>query len=305
MKQKLKINFVDFWPSLVKTDNYFFHLLNTEYDVEIDGREPDILFHSVDYFNRKEHLRYDNGKTIKVFYTGENRRVNFDHSHFAFSFDYSENERNYRLPLWAFHLNWFNVPHCDERDQSYLHPIDAFLEKKIDKDLIRKEKKEFCAFIASHGKGKRLEFVPKLHHRKPVACGGKLYNNIGGQIEGRGDQKWKIDFLNQFKFNISFENSSTPGYVTEKIIQPMFSNTIPIYWGSERVNEEFNEKSFINAHSFSNDEDLIEEILSVYDNEDKYFNMLGQPWLPNGVFPEYIKPKSVLSFFKEQVLKSS
>ena len=51
MKQKLKINFVDFWPSLVKTDNYFFHLLNTEHDVEIDEREPDILFHSVEYFH--------------------------------------------------------------------------------------------------------------------------------------------------------------------------------------------------------------------------------------------------------------
>ena len=36
----------------------------------------------------------------------------------------------------------------------------------------------------------------------------------------------------KYKFNICFENSSTPGYVTEKIIQSMYVNSIPIYWGT-------------------------------------------------------------------------
>ena len=160
----------------------------------LDVVEPDILFHSVDYLNEQNHKRYDNGKTKKVFYTGENQRPNFNETHFSFTFDYSDDSRNYRLPLWAFYLNWFNVPHNEERDQSYLHPLDDFLEKKIDIDTIR-NKGKFCAFISSVAKGKRVEFVPKLHRYKPVACGGKLFNNLGGIINGRGDQKWKMLFF--------------------------------------------------------------------------------------------------------------
>ena len=43
-KKKLKIEFVDFWPGFTKADNYFYNLLAMEYDVELDGRNPDVLF---------------------------------------------------------------------------------------------------------------------------------------------------------------------------------------------------------------------------------------------------------------------
>lgn len=302
MKQKIRIDFVDFWTNFQKTDNYFYHLLSQEFEVEISDQEPDILFHSVDYHNAQGHRRYDNDKTKKVFYTGENVRPNFNNTHFSFSFDYSDDARNYRLPLWMFHLNWFNVPHNEERDQAYLHPLEGFLSKKINIDQLRKEKENFCCFIASNPKGKRLEFVPKLHSYKPVTCGGRLFNNTGGAIKGRGDQSWKISFLNSFKFNISFENSSTPGYVTEKIIQPMFTNTVPIYWGSERVGEEFNSKSFLNYHDYNDDDAFIQKIKSIDQNEDEYLSMIQEPWFA-GSIPEYARPESVLGFIKGTILK--
>ena len=50
-KETLTVDFVDFWPNLKKTDNYFYHLLSQEFDVVITDKEPDILFHSVDYPN--------------------------------------------------------------------------------------------------------------------------------------------------------------------------------------------------------------------------------------------------------------
>jgi hypothetical protein len=304
MKERLKINFVDFWPNFFKTDNYFYHLLSTEFDVLIDENEPDILFHSVSYSNEQNHRKYDNKKTVKVFYTGENQRPNYDETHFSFSFDFSplDEDRNYRLPLWALYLNWFDVPDNEERDQSYLHPLDDFLDKKIDPDEIRKTKKNFCAFISSVPKGKRVDFVPKLHQYKPVACGGKLLNNIGGVISGRGDQKWKMKFLESFKFNVSFENTSYPGYVTEKIIQPMFSNAIPIYWGSLNVVNDFNNKSFVNWHDYEDDELVIEKIKHLDNNEDAYLEMLNEPWFKGNKIPDSVKPENVLSFIREKIL---
>jgi len=294
-KETLTVDFVDFWPNFKKTDNYFYHLLSQEFDVVVTNKEPDILFHSVDYPNEKNHLRYNNDKTKKIFYTGENQSADFNQSHLAFTFENIDDERNYRLPLWAMHLNWFNVPHNEERDQSYLYPVDKFLEKDLSN---LSEKKRFCSFIATQKKGKRVRFVPKLMKKQEVHCGGRLYNNIGGPIEGRGDQEHKIKFLNLFKFNISFENASNNGYVSEKIIQPMFTNTIPIYWGAPDVVNDFNEKSFINAHSFRNDKELINFILEVDNNQDLYEEILSQPWFNNNQIPDFVKPKNVLQFIK-------
>ena len=109
-KETLTLDFVDFWPNFIKTDNYFYHLLSLEFEVVITDKEPDILFHSVDYAGEQNHLKYNNDKTKKIFYTGENQSADFSQTHFAFTFEESDDERNYRLPLWAMHLNWFNVP---------------------------------------------------------------------------------------------------------------------------------------------------------------------------------------------------
>ena len=299
-KETLTVNFVDFWPNLIKTDNYFYHLLSQEFDVIITENSPDILFHSVDYFNQQEHLKYNNSKTTKIFYTGENQPADFTQTDFAFTFENSNDERNYRLPLWALHLNWFNVPHNDNRDQSYLHPVDKFLEKDLSN---LKDKLYFCSFVASQPKGKRVDFVPNLMSKKYVCCGGRLYNNIGGQLSGRGDQEDKIKFLNYFKFNISFENTSNSGYITEKIIQPMFTNTIPIYWGAPDVINDFNEKSFINAHKFETDDDLIEYILEVDSNQKLYEEILSESWFTDNKIPEQVMPQNVLSFIKNKVLQ--
>ncbi len=50
MKQKLKIDFTDFWAQFNKRDNFFWNLLSKHYDLEI-SEKPDILFYS--YFGRE------------------------------------------------------------------------------------------------------------------------------------------------------------------------------------------------------------------------------------------------------------
>lgn len=295
----IRVNFVDFWPNFRKDDNYFYHLLKTEYNVLIDDSNPDILFHSVDYERKQEHLRFDNGKTIKIFYTGECVRPDFNKSHFAFCFDYSDDPRIYRLPLWVMFINWFNVKHDDNRDISYMHPI-AELTKRKNPDDILKSKSIFCSFIASAPRGKRLDFIPKMLKAKHVDCAGRLYNNVDA-ISGRGDQKEKIEFLKPYKFNICFENESYPGYVTEKIVHSMFANCIPVYWGSPRVSEDFNKEAFVNALDYSTDEAIINRILEIDRNNDLYLEMIRKPWFPNNEIPQYANTNNVLKFIKKAI----
>ncbi len=292
-KEELKVAFADFWPNFIKNDNYFYHLLNQEFKVVIDAHKPDLLLHSVDYSNKREHERYDMTKTKKIFYTGENLNPNYENSHASLSFNNTD-DRNYRLPLWALHLNWFNVPYKKNRDQSYLLDIDQLLNKRIKKY----KKTKFCSFIATKPAGKRTEFVPYLNELLKVDCAGRLFNNTRKNIKGRGDQKWKINFLKKYKFNICFENSSTPGYVTEKIIQSMYVNSIPIYWGDKLIERDFNTKSFLNYHDYENDDVFIEKIINLHSNNDEYENMIKEPWFNNNEIPESVTPEKVLKFIK-------
>jgi len=299
--KKLKVNFVDFWPYFYKTDNYFYNLLSLKYDVEIEEENPDVLFFSVDYENTQERYKYKD--CLKVFYTGENLSPNFQECDIAFSFQRSNDPKNYRLPLWALHLNWFERPYIGQRDQAYLHSLQAFLgngNHQRSRPLDRwQDSGVFCSFVASQPKGQRVSFVPKLNNSyKIVQCGGPLYNNIGETIQGRGDQVHKIDFLDQFKFNIAFENCSSEGYITEKIIHAMFANSIPVYWGDPTAHLDFNKHSFLSLHDFENHEELIEKIKEIDQDDNKYQDMLAEPWFANNEIPDFVQPENVLSWLE-------
>jgi len=291
MKNKLKIWFSDFWGDWQFDDNYFYNLLSTKYDVVLHKENPDILIFSC--FS-DVHKSYDGGKTIKVQFLAENMRPDFNNCHYAINFDYMDGEKNYRLPLWALHLNWFDRPYRPERDQAYLHNVNDFLNKNISKV----PKSKFCSFVASQTKGKRLEFVPKLYQYKKIDCAGAVYQNVP-RISGRGDEIQKVIFLNDYKFNISFENSTHPGYCTEKIIHSMFANCIPVYWGDPLVHQDFNENSFLNWHKFGSDEAFIEQIIKIDNDANLYKDIINQPWFKDNKIPDFVQPESVLSFFEK------
>ena len=300
----IKINFVDFWPNFVKTDNYFFNLLSTKYNTIIDEQDPDVLFFSVDYAKRRERTRYRDHRCKKIFFTGENVRPNFDgpenleldrysigKADAALTFDYSDDDRNYRFPLWAFYTNWFNVQYDENRDPAYLAPVENLINRAP------QEKKFFCNFVFSNNSGKRISILNAINKYREVTCAGKLMNNTDYTIYGRGDQIHKINFIKNFKFTIAAENSKHDGYTTEKIIHPFSVGSIPIYWGSDRVVEEFNEKAFINANKLSLYE-LFETIINIDGDIDLYNEMVMQPVFLNNEIPSHVLPENVLQFIE-------
>lgn len=305
--QKLKINFVDFWPNFIKNDNYFYHLLSNEYIVEISD-DPDLLFFSVDYPKIKERNKFIDHPCKKIFFTGENVRPNLNFpgsiessrysigkSDFSFSFDFNNDPRNYRLPLWVLFINWFNIPHNDNRDQSYLIPLNDLFDRKFT------NKNKFCNFVFSNNQGRRLEILETIKKYKSVDCAGKLANNTNNII-GRGDQKWKIDFLKDYKFTIAAENSKTDGYTTEKIIHPLSVGSIPIYWGSQKVNLDFNKKSFINVDDFKDLSELLEFIKNIDSDKQIYEEIATAPIFENNKIPEQFLPESIIKFIKKEIL---
>jgi len=259
MKKKIKIDFSDFWGGFDKTNNYFYNLLKEEFDVEITSR-PDYLFFSI--FGNS-HQSYN---CVKIFYTGENLSPPLEYCQWSFSFDYLDDPRNYRLPHYLLYDGYYELQR----------------EKKIDESFANRK---FCNFVASNGNcQERNWFVQELSKYKKVDSGGRWMNNIGYAVQD------KRKFQSEYKFSIAFENNAYRpqhiGYTTEKIMEPMTVNSIPLYWGNPRIDLEFNTKSFVNFYDFSNFKDMIEQIIVLDSDNDKYLEMLGNPWFSDNKIPE-------------------
>ena len=236
MKKKIKIDFSDWWGGFDKTNNYFYNLLKEEFDVEISNN-TDYLFFSL--FGQN-HRRYN---CKKIFYTGENIAPPLDYCDYSFSFDYLEDSRNYRLPHYLLYDGYYELA----------------LENKIDESLV---KRKFCNFVVSNGDcHQRNNFFTKLSKYKKIDSGGRFANNIGYAVTD------KRKFQSEYKFSIAFENNAYrpqhSGYSTEKIMEPMTVNSIPLYWGNPDIGREFNTESFINFYDFHSEDDMIDYIIEL------------------------------------------
>jgi GR25 family glycosyltransferase involved in LPS biosynthesis len=247
----IKIAFCDWWEIeycggiFDQNNNLFTKLLENVIVVE-PSENPDVLFYSIFGNN---HSNY-NAKR-KVFYSGEPFPARPD-ANYNITFD--ENSlNNLRIPLWVMYIN------------NYL------LNNRLNSGIEVPVKNKFCSFI-SNGEVKttnRRTIVSLLSEYKRVDCGGMYLNNV--PIVPRGiDCSGKINFNNDYKFSIAFENEDYPGYVTEKIIDIYKSNCIPIYWGTKEVTRYFNSSTFINANDFSSFEELVKFIIKVDNDQELY-----------------------------------
>jgi hypothetical protein len=276
MSSPIRIWFCDFWPYFDPSNNYFINLFKKHYEVVLDDKNPEFLFFSVFGFN---HLKYMNA--IRIQYIAENLRPNYWESDFSISFDHDDyGFRNIRFPLYTMYGG-----------------IARLLEKQV--NFCETEiKPQFCNLISSNPNAVfRNNFFNLLNSRKHVDSGGGYLNNIGFKIQN------KLEFIKDYRFTISFENNSFPGYTTEKIYESMIAGSIPIYWGNERISEEFNTKSFINVHDYKNLNDVVNHIMELEKDFNKFNNLLSQPWVIPQIHKNYFEEERILNFFENYVFK--
>jgi len=270
MRQKVKIQFADFWHGDDKIpDNPLFKLLSKRFELEL-SHSPDFLLYSC--FGQ-DYLKYT---CIRILYTGENLRPNFSECDYAFSFDFPVTQKNYRLPVYK------------------LYDEFSALTAEKDVDAIFAQKSQFCNFIYSNALGReRIRFFKQLSAYKHVDSGGKVCNNIGYRV------KDKVDFLQPYKFTITFEHSLFPGYTTEKILHAMVAHTVPIYWGNPCVSRDFNPKSFINCHEYANFDEVIDKVIELDTDDDVYRSCLAEPYFQKNLENDYVNEENILNRFEE------
>lgn len=266
---KIRINFTDFWKGFNPEKSIFYKILEKKYTVKL-SENPDYLFFSCYGY---DHLKYD---CVKIFYTGENIVPDFNFCDFAIGFHYFNFGNRYRrIPLFS-------------SRESYKGLLNKNVSNK--KKLLNRK---FCNFLYSNKNNAhpvRKKFFETISSYKQVDSGGRYLNNLGYMVDN------KNSFLSEYKFTIAFENSEGEGYTTEKLVDPMSVNSIPVYWGNPKVGRDFNTSSFIRLEDASEKEidSAIEKIISLDRNDDDYLKMLHQPWL----FPkQYINAEEIFEEF--------
>jgi len=162
---------------------------------------------------------------------------------------------------------------------SYIH--NAWPILRIPRRLNKKSK--FCAFVTSNGwedRHIRNRFMKQLSntYSKVDSC-GKYKNNIG--YEAPRNHVDYMKFLNNYRFNICFENKNQINYVTEKLLYAWMGGSIPIYWGSPQVLEWFNPNAFLYLESDTPEafNKLINKIKLIDTNPELYEQIHSEPLL--------------------------
>jgi hypothetical protein len=268
--ETLKINFGHFWPSFDKQDNYFTRVLSKRYALEL-SEDPDYYFFTHPYDGKLDYLKYT---CHRIFLGWENQRADWNICDYVLDSNFEPgNPRHKRFPIWA---GW-NLQKLVEPKQP-----GSFAQKK-----------KFCCMLVSNGKAKeRINFFHVLNKYKKVDSGGKYLNNVGYPVEN------KMEFIKDYKFVLSFENSSRPGYTTEKLIEPMLVGSIPIYWGNPAVEKDFNTKSFIHITGKENFSQALEKIIALDNDEGLLREMEAEPWFNNNLIPQEMSNDSLLQFLE-------
>jgi hypothetical protein len=248
MKQ-IKIFFDDYGRHFDKTEETILTLLRRSYNVVIDPC-CDYLFFSSGGYN---HFLYPH-HCIKIFYTCENAEPDFNLCDYALAHSRIQlGDRYFRAPYYRFSRE---LEHIDCRI-----PSERALKRK------------FCNFLSSSGWADpvREEFFQKLSAYKRVDSGGRILNNMGRRIKN------KMAFISDYKFTIAFENSVLPGYTTEKIVEAMAANSLPLYWGNPDAGKDFNKAAFVCINDFDTLDAAVDEIIRLDNDDEAYLRKLAAP----------------------------
>ncbi len=276
-ERSIKIHFVDFWPTFEPEGFFIYDFLSEKYQLIIDEENPDYLVFSCFGNN---HLYYND--CVRIYYDSENLFPNFNLCDYAFGFPHLQlGDRFLRIPEWVYHTR-------------------HFLYSKSLKDEAALLNRKFCNFVYSNDRIDvdpfRVQFFKRLSEYKQVDSGGMVENNIGYCVAD------KRSFISNYKFTIAFENSRADGYTTEKMIDPMLVNSMPVYWGNPSVHLDFNTDAIVHVKDYDAMDDAIAEIIALDNDDAAYLEKLRKPWFLNENFKDW---KKKVGDFLDRILEQS
>lgn len=257
-----------------KEQNLIYDILkNHGYDVQI-CEDADYL---VCDFSGENPYSYCGTPQVRIMYSGENMIPDFNLIDYVISpYPIVFGDRHFQLPpcVWP-RDHWMALP---EKDRNYTM------------DFV-KQKTYFANFIAGHESEYNIrgDFFKKLCEYKRVEAPGSYLNNMPNGERVNWLDGSKADFQKKCKFTLCFESTLHYGFVTEKIMDAFYSDTIPVYYGSSTIANIFNKDAFINVADYESFDAAIERIIELDQDDEKYLEMLRQPILLDADYPRKLE----------------
>jgi len=242
--------------------NFFIDLFQKVFSVDIEiGNfdDSDILLETI--FDQKSFL-FDQKWKYTFLFSGESRLRPFHEKYSCVLYG----ERNYNnvvnVPLFIPYLYSSNLlSKINEKKNKYIPT------------------KNVCAIISNPSGNSRNIFLEKLDKKIKVDYAGNYKQNIPLLNDVYNTTEFS-NFIKDYKFIISMENSRCDTYITEKITHGFIAGNIPVYWGSENIDTYFNNERFINVKDDTFDSS-IEKIIEICENDDEYLKMIEKNVFPN------------------------
>jgi Glycosyltransferase family 10 (fucosyltransferase) C-term/Alpha-(1,3)-fucosyltransferase FucT N-terminal domain len=250
MGDVVPIRFADFWPGFEPESWAPFRVLRDACGLAISD-DAALLICGPYGYTQVWHAG------LKVFWTGEPHRYRPSDYDYTVSFDIANRRSHLRFPIFV----WYQL--ADALDGiPGVRPTYAEWKGRA----------RFCNFIyADPRPSERKLFFDALARLRPVAAPGVVRNNEPPVPGGRAVDDWrprKVNFQQQFRFTIAFENRSQSGYTSEKLIDALAAGTIPIYWGNPDIAIDVDPRAFINASEFASYDELARYVVEVDENEE-------------------------------------
>ena len=283
-KPSLSVSFHNFYRIFDPANSFIVRALSARFEVKIEAVGRDVQFSNV--FGTKPLPQIPGARPLRVWWTTEPYDPHgtiFD-LHFGFQPNSILGRRWIRYPFWINFVDWW--------DPSATLSIERLLGPRG-----LTERPHFCSFIYSNNPSIRTEFFLRLNEKRPVESLGRLLNNRDRRLNGRAAL---LGAIAESRFNIAFENRIWPGYITEKLVDPLAVGAIPIYWGAAEAKTDFNPAAFIYANDFDDLDSLVRHVLRLADSPDAIAEMAAAPAFPNNqVAPEH-RPE----FFVDRIVQA-
>lgn len=175
-----------------------------------------------------------------------------------------------RQNLQRFKNKYAGIFTCDESllgDSFFIYtPPGSNLPWTKPEEIAIYEKTKLCSMICSpkartQGHQFRLEVANTLMNKLDLFGGAHGSPRIGEGSGPTGDWwRSKLPAIRDYMFSVVFENTICNKYYTEKITDCFATGTIPIYWGTRKVVEDFNPNGIIFYNELGSIDDLNEEL---------------------------------------------
>lgn len=286
--KSIRVCFTNFWGGFLysKYYNFFNDTIKDYFGIKSQNLNKHLKYRIVKYFYPNIHIFSVFGKkekiiksksNVKIFYTGENvnayRFTSYignctDISNCSIGFEHLNNDNYIRLPNWI--IDYFPYNSSKEYIQNILfNNKDKYIKNK------------FCSLISRHDRsGLRTKMYNDISVISNIDCPGDLLHNDDSLVNNFNNNK--LNYLQEYKFNICPENSASDGYVTEKIIESLLAGCIPIYNGySKNPEPEIINPGVIlwyDEIDIKNNELTLKMIKELYENKNYYQDFINQPF---------------------------